>query len=163
LITSIQADFVWPKELYKISEKEWLPIALANTPADFNVEGLTNEEFIQRADAIYVDLRGDGHKQLIINNGGGGSAGRDWSIYDKANGKWILIGDGSGIITICAPMNGYNQIEMWGRGGGGTFTKELLCFQKGRYHLVRLEDWKVVDEFGNRQFVGSRDPKPYDN
>jgi hypothetical protein len=132
-------------------------------PPNFNCEGLTNEEFIERADAIYIDLRGDHHKQLIINNGGGGSGGRSWSIYDKIAGKWKMIGEGQGAPIICSKYNGYHQIAMWGRGGGGNFTKELLRFEGDRYHLVRLEDWKDIDDYGHRKFMGARDPKPFDN
>ena len=162
IFATAASDFIWPKELSHISEDQWHHVALADAPPNFNVEGLSNEEFIDQADAVIVDLRGDGHHQLIINNGGGGSAGRGWSIYDKLDGKWKLIGDGCGGLTLCQKYNGYYQIEVWSRGGGGNFTKGLLRFEKDRYHAARLEDWKI-DADGNRKFIGARDPKTFDN
>jgi hypothetical protein len=158
-----KSDFIWPKEMYTISEEKWHHIKLEAAPPNFNFEGLTNEEAIGQARAVSVDLRRDGLKELFIDDGTGGSGGRGWSIYEKINRNWKRIGDGIGAPIICAPHNGYFQIAYWSRGGGGTFGKCLLRFEGDRYHLVRLEDWKDIDDEGHRQFVGARDPKPFDN
>jgi len=158
-----RSNFVWPKELYTVSEGEWHHIKLEDTPPRFNLAGLTNEEAIGWADAVYVDLRGDGHKELFINDGTGGRGGRGWSIYARINNKWKRIGGWIGAPIICSRYNGYYQITAWDRGGGGgSSTKCLLRFEGARYHLVRLEDWKDDGE-GHMQFVGARDPKPNDN
>lgn len=43
-----------------------------------------------------------------------------------------------------APFEGHPQLEIWGRGGGGSYSRCLIRFVRGRYRLVRIDEFSKV-------------------
>ena len=108
-----------------------------------------------------IDLNDDGVPEIFVDNGNGGTGGPGYSILQKAGNSYREIGALQGGLSLLQSVHGYYQIQAWSRAGGGQFTRTLHRFRSGRYHLVRIEDYRDLE--GIRQYVGSRDPVEYDH
>ena len=89
--------------------------------------------------ALRIDLNGDGVKELIVNDGTGGSGGPGYHIYQLVRGQWKTIAVFQGGITLAQKANGYFQLIVRGRAGGGITGRDLYRFVDGRYRAVHGE------------------------
>lgn len=87
---------------------------------------------------FYIDLNGDGVKEIIVRLGRDGHQ-EDMGIFQLQGGKWVDIGDFINGCYFCSKWNGYYQLEYYGNGGGQTRSRSLQRFIRGRYREVRDE------------------------
>ncbi len=158
---SAQSPFHWPKKIEPQPKLEWLQITRAQAPPGVGWVSLDDgspEEALRDSSKIaWIDLNHDGIPAAIVDDRQGGTAGGSCGIYQKGEtGKYRCIADTPLGISFCVPYNGYYQIEGWSRAGGGEYTRMLFQFQKGRYHLIRLEDYRGQGE--DAQYLESRSP-----
>jgi hypothetical protein len=134
--------FHWPKEISNLDD-EMVQVPIDKLPSeakadlmdiDWGPDGNTNE--------LYIDLNGDGTKELIVNDGTGGSGGPGYHIYQRSEGKWKIIAAFQGGITLSAKANGYYQLTVRSRGGGGVTGRDLFRFVRGKYRAVHSEEFK---------------------
>ena len=110
----------------------------------------------------WVDLNKDGIPELVVDTHEGGTGGTYIHIFKKTRSGFRNIAGLQGGIDLVTPKNGYYQIESWSSGGGGMYSRVLFRYIRGRYRMVRLEDWRGNDTKEGFEFVRSRDPKEYD-
>jgi hypothetical protein len=140
-IAGLQNHFVWPREISAIDDD------ILETQIPFSkLPPRACEREMENADgstgARYIDLNGDGIKELIVDDGTGGSGGPGFHIYQRSRGKWKVIAQFQGGITLCAKENGFYQLEVRNRGGGGRTGRDLFQFLDGEYRAVRAEAYK---------------------
>ncbi len=111
----------------------------------------------------WLDLNRDGIPELLIDSHEGGTGGSYKLVFAKTRSGFRRIGSWMGGVTLVVPENGYHQIERWSSAGGGTFSRVLYRYERGRYRMVRLEDWRGFGEEEGWQFIRRRDPKEYDH
>ena len=132
--------FVWPKELFPLDEnksvmvKMDLPKVVDDSSPDGSAKGRTWS-------VVYVDLNGDGKKEMVVYLGPDGQT-TDYGIFQKSAGQWKNIGFLMGGFSFCEKANGYYQIETGGHSGGGSTDRELLRFVNGRYRVVASEGYE---------------------
>ena len=76
---------------------------------------------------------------------GGGSGGHivNIKIRDiKHNWRGLLVTQSVGR-RLLEPFNGKPQIENWGRGGGGYYTRQLYRYTGNEYILVRIDEFET--------------------
>jgi hypothetical protein len=142
IATQSVGHYAWPKEISSIDDEIYAhQVAFAELPPhacerelDYPNTGTTG--------ALYIDLNGDGVKELIVDDGQGGSGGPGYRIYQKSDGVWKVIADFQGGVTLCQKANRYYQLEVISRGGAGATNKSLYRYIGGRYRAVRSEDYK---------------------
>ncbi len=135
------SHFHWPREISALDE-EMKPVLVSNLPPEIS-RGIQTENQEGTTDALYFDLNGDGVKELIVNDGMGGSGGPGYQIWQRSHGKWAVIADFQGGITLCQKANGYYQLEVESSGGAEATNKALYRFVNGRYRAVRSENYKA--------------------
>ena len=152
----------WPKPVkVKVEFTNTTPKKL---PRGLNFDEVTVEGHDPHAVGIcWIDLNRDGKPELLIDCHEGGTGGSYNQIFERARSGFRRIGGWQGGFTVLVPANGYYQFEVWSSAGGGEFSRMLYRYQRGRYHLVRLEDWRGSDTDEGFEFVRRRDPKEYDN
>jgi hypothetical protein len=129
-------QFSWPKEISALTEEiEEHQIPYSKLPPHACERELENPN-TGTTGALYIDLNGDGVKELIVDDGLGGSGGPDYRIYQRSHGTWKVIADFQGGLTLCQKANGYFQLEVASRGGGGATGKTLYRFFDGRYRAI---------------------------
>jgi len=52
---------------------------------------------------------------------------------------------------LLAPYVGRPQIEVWGRGGGGSWTRELYRYENGEYRSVRIDEFEQQPKHNNQK------------
>ena len=114
--------------------------------------------------------------------GGSGGPVMEFTIADRRNNQKHTLHEQSVGASVLELWQGYPQLEIWGRGGGGYWTRGLYRFLNGRYQAVRFdefEEWprhknekattleppftpfdKNDDGGGKLYFVETRIPKP---
>ena len=158
---SAKSPYAWPKQVLKVEEIEWKDITRAQAPPGIKWRirpGATPEEIASEPTEIaYIDLDRDGIPELFVDLQTRESAGPYYDIFKKAGDTYKPIGNVQGQLFFCTRYNGYYQIEVWSRGGGVNYSRELYRFFKGRYRCVRLED--CIDWLdGDSRYVRSRRP-----
>jgi hypothetical protein len=142
-VAGSEKPFAWPKEISAIDDEIYahqvpfskLPPRACERELDDQNTGTTG--------ALSIDLNGDGLKELIVDDGQGGSGGPGYKIYRRSGGAWKIIADFQGGVTLCQKANGYYQLEVISRGGAEMTNKALYRFVDGRYQGVRSEDYKA--------------------
>jgi len=86
----------------------------------------------------------------IQSAGGSGGPIVEITIRER-KGKWIahLLTQSVGERLLEA-YNGRPQIEVWSRGGGGSWSRELYRYIKGEYRSTRIDDFEHVPSRGNQ-------------
>ena len=133
--------FQWPKEISNLDD-EMQQVAVSDLPAEIRPDMMDIDPPATATDALYIDLNGDGTKELIVDDGTGGSGGHGYHIYQKFHGKWKTIAAFQGGITLAQKSGGYFQLIVRGRGGGGFTGRDLFRFVGGRYRAIHGEAYK---------------------
>jgi hypothetical protein len=64
--------------------------------------------------------------------------------------------------NVCAvllePRSGYPQLEIWGRGGGGYWTRGLYRFVSGEYRAVRYDEFEESPRHQNEKALTTKPP-----
>ena len=110
----------------------------------------------------WLDLNRDGIPELLVDAHEGGTGGSYRIVFAKTRSGFRRIGGWQGDISVLPRAKGYYQFESWSSAGGGEFSRMLYRYERGRYRMVRLEDWRGFGEEDGWQFIRSRDPKEYD-
>lgn len=110
----------------------------------------------------WLDLNRDGTPELLVDSHEGGTGGSYKLVFARTRSGFRRIASWMGGVTVLPPANGYSQFESWSSAGGGTFSRALYRYERGRYRMVRLEDWRGFGEDDGWVFIRSRDPKEYD-
>ena len=157
-----EEPILWPKPLkenieFRVTKPSKLPAGLKF--GQITVEGLEPHD----VGICWLDLNQDEEPELLVDTHEGGTGGSYKRIFVKTDTGFRCIANWMGGITLVTPANGYLQIESWSSAGGGEFSRMLFRFEKKRYHMVRLEDWKGFGDDAGWKFIRSRDPKKYDH
>lgn len=111
----------------------------------------------------WLDLNRDGTPELLIDSHEGGTGGSYKLIFARTRSGFRRIASWMGGVTFVAPANRYYQLESWSSAGGGQFSRALYRYERSRYRMVRLEDWRGFGEEEGWRFRRSRDPKEHDH
>jgi len=134
--------YTWPKEISAIDDEIFgHQVPFSQLPPHACIRETVTPN-TGTTGALYIDLNGDGVKELILDTGEGGSGGPELRIYQQSQGIWKDIGGFQGGVILCQKANGYYQLEVKSRGGAGTTNKSLYRFVDGSYRAVRSEDYK---------------------
>ena len=152
----------WPKSLkekidFKVTKPGKLPAGLKFD--QITVEGLEPHD----VGICWIDINQDEKPELLIDTHEGGTGGSYKQIFMKTDSGFRRIARWMGGIKFVTPANGYFQIESWSSAGGGEFSRVLLRYENKRYHMVRLEDWRLIGGDEGWKFIRSRDPKRHDH
>ena len=64
--------------------------------------------------------------------------------------------------SVCAvllePWRNYPQLEIWGRGAGGFWTRELYRFVSGEYRAVRCDEFEEAPRHNNENAPTTKPP-----
>jgi hypothetical protein len=69
--------------------------------------------------------------------GGTGGAIWDVNVENMPTGKILQVEAQSVGTRLLEKYNGYPQIEIWGNGGGGSYSRILFRVEHGRYRAIR--------------------------
>lgn len=149
----------WPKRIQSLSEKS--PSIIVG---DFRVTLATPTNAELRA------------------MGGSGGPMMEFTVADRRSNQKHILNKQSVGASVLEIWQGHPQFEIWGRGGGGYWTRGLYRFIEGQYRAVRydeFEQWplqknekaitldppfspldKGEDGGGRLYFVETRIPKP---
>ena len=126
--------FVWPKKLFPLDPSKFVEVKVDIPRMDDD----DDQEPSPTRSVFYIDLNGDGVKEMIVRMGKDGQQS-DLGIFQLQGGRWVCIGDFENGCFFCSNWNGYYQIEDGGYGGGGVTSRRLLRFIRGQYREVRDE------------------------
>ena len=145
-----------------------LKLEFAVTPPDTLPRGLDFDQVTveghepHNVGICWLDLNRDGTPELLVDSHEGGTGGSYKLIFARTSSGFRRIASFMGGLTFVAPVNGYYQLESWSSAGGGEFSRALYRYERGRYRMVRLEDWRGFGEEEGWRFIRSRNPKEYD-
>lgn len=128
--------FDWPKELFHLDPSKFIDVKIDLPYIDDDVDDQASKP--DHRAVYYVDLNGDGKKEIIVVLGRDGQQ-EDFGIFQMREGKWVSIGMFYNGCSFCSKWNGYYQLEDSGNGGGGVRSRRLLRFVRGQYREVRDE------------------------
>ena len=57
--------------------------------------------------------------------------------------------------------DGKPQIEVWSRGGGGSWSRELYRYIKGEYRSIRIDDFEQRPTHGNQKAATAKLPNEF--
>ena len=75
----------------------------------------------------------------IREEGGSGGPMLAFTIRDSKDGSKTTFYDQCVNGALLKSFNGRPQLEIWGRGGGGYFARELIRYVHGKYRSVRID------------------------
>ncbi len=78
----------------------------------------------------------------IQSSGGSGGPIVEIKLRDRKSGWSSILTEQSVGQRLLESYNGRPQIEIWGRGGGGYWSRELYRFLSGEYRSVRIDDFE---------------------
>lgn len=89
----------------------------------------------------------------------GGSGGRiyTFTVSHLPSGRRRTFDDQSVGVRLLRPLfDGRPQLEIWGRGGGGSWSRCLTRFVRGEYRCVRIDDFTELEtEAKNRSVTAT--------
>jgi len=130
-VGSYGVDMVWeysmPKSLF------------AALPVDIQGKDSKGEIYAVPGPIAYVDLDGDGQKEVFVNSGQPVSGGTDYLILQSRGSRWKVIGEIQGGFTIAKrPTKGFAEIETWSRHPEQVHL--LWKFKDGLYRVARRQE-----------------------
>ena len=165
--SSAFAEQPWPRQVVPAN---FLEVSTSTLPAALRDAFLNIAEFTLDGDSLAdtyqicrIDLNGDGTDEFIVMSPQSYSGGPQMYVLQRRQHKFVLIATPAGRIYFAPRMNGYLQIVSQSRGGAGFSMRSLERYQRGRYHLVRLTEYRLREFGGEFDFVQELDPKPYDH
>jgi hypothetical protein len=93
---------------------------------------------------------------------GSGGAMYDITIQNTKTGEKRLLEDQSIGIVILDFYHGWPQLEIWGRGGGGSYSRSLYRFEKGAYAYVRTDEFTVYEFNSKNKSITTTMPRSDD-
>jgi len=73
--------------------------------------------------------------------GGSGGPMLEFNIRNWKLRLSITFYDQSIATVLLESFHGYPQLEVWGSGGGGSWSRELIRFVRGKYRSVRIDEF----------------------
>jgi hypothetical protein len=131
-----QDHFVWPKELFSLDWNKYVQVKvdLPYLPLDDGPKPTVRSIY-------YLDLNDGGEKEMIAYLGPDGVTS-DFAIFQHKGHSWQEIGTFIGLWKVCEKANGYYQLEAGRHFGGGSTARELYRFVRGKYRLIRTEEFE---------------------
>lgn len=167
VVSSAVAERPWPKQVAKASFGE---VATSTLPKALRDALLQYDEFSQGTGQLAeayrvcrIDLDGDGTDEVVVMSPQSYSGGPEMYAFQERSHRFAGIAEFAGSVYFGPRVNGYLQIVSLSRGGGGMLTRSLLRYEHGKYHLVRLADYRQRESDDELDFVRERDPKEYDH
>lgn len=137
--------------------------ALAFTCADVHgwtgVSGKPYEGWPKVEKEMISPTMTDGHFRIKVvkatDQSGGGTGGAifDLNVENMRTGKTLQIEGQSVGTRILETYHGYPQIEIWGRGGGGSYSRVLYRVEQGAYRAIRDDLFDVHSSLALRKDV----------
>jgi hypothetical protein len=143
----------YPKKVSDFDALPFEPVAQKQLPpeASFTVSqgAESNEDPDYTGPACYIDLNGDGMKELIVQSQS--KTSDILGVFQKQKDRWISILQVWGRASLLAKRNGYYQIELWNTDRHGEGTRALYIFSGRRYHITR------IDKYKDETYIGTGD------
>jgi hypothetical protein len=157
----------WPKRAVAEAKLRSERVATATLPKGLREALLSFDEFTQGTEklpqtleVIRIDLNTDGAPEYFVWSPSGYSGGTVRLIFQRSKNGYRDIAYIQGGFQLSERYNGFYRIECWAHAGGGELTRTLERYERGRYRLVRIEDYTDDDE---PRFVRARNAKEYDH
>jgi len=91
--------------------------------------------------------------------GGSGGPMMTFTVQKVKNGwKQVFYGQCVGTRWL-APFEGRPQLEIWGRGGGGSYSRSLIRFVHGKYRRIRTDEFTVFRESATQPSITTTLPR----
>ena len=86
---------------------------------------------------------------------GGGSGGPmlTFTVRKQKTGWTTSFDDQSVGARLLEFYHGYPQLEVWGRGGGGSYSRCLHRFVRGEYRCVRIDEFTEFEESARERSI----------
>jgi hypothetical protein len=165
--TLVFAQQPWPRHVVDDAKLQFeyvspatLPKALREALLSFDEFSSDGEQLPEVLGVLAIDLNLDGKTEYIVSSNVSYTGGSAHVVYQRSKSGYHHIAYIQGGFHLTERHHGYYQIETWSRAGGGKLTRILERFERGRYRIVRIEDYTDDDE---PRFLGVRNPKEYDH
>ena len=141
LMSADIASEAWPKRIQSLFGKP--PVSL--TVGDFTIMLATPKSAEIRA------------------MGGTGGPVMEFTVTNRRNNKKHTFNEQSVGASVLEVWQGFPQFEIWGRGGGGYWTRGLYRVLNGQYQAVRYDEFEVWPRHKNEK-AATLDPPftPFD-
>jgi hypothetical protein len=132
--------FVWPAMVKDAPVFKPVERPTRELPASIRAAVFDEKVFPERVAVCEVDLNVDGKPELLVEIGAyGGTGGAYYEIFSAGKaGSYRSIGSFQGGVRFCTRKDGWYQIQVSSRVGGG-MLRSLLTFQRGQYRDSRRE------------------------
>jgi hypothetical protein len=74
--------------------------------------------------------------------------GRTTTFYDQSVGTRLL-----------STLRGHPQLEIWGRGGGGSWSRSLIRFVRSEHRCVRIDEFTSVRDRATKPSITATLPR----
>lgn len=95
----------------------------------------------------------------IRKMGGSGGWMLNFTVLNEKNGRKHVFYDQSVSVRWLAPFEGHPQLEIWGRGGGGFYSRCLTRVIRGKYRCVRIDEFINVRERSTQPSITTTLPR----
>jgi hypothetical protein len=126
----------WPQRICNFPDTLFARDDLSNLPISF-----TKGIFL-----ITISLPSD---PALREEGGSGGPMLGFTIRNQRTGWKTTFYDQCVNGALLEPFNNRPQLEIWGRGGGGYFARELIRFTRGKYRSVRVDRFAANKDVAN--------------
>jgi|GEM_PF-2214340 len=95
----------------------------------------------------------------LRNQGGSGGPVLTFTVLNERSGWKQVFHDQCVSARWLEPFEGHPQLEIWGRGGGGFYTRHLTRFVRGKYRCVRSDEFSVHRERSTQPAITTTLPR----
>lgn len=95
----------------------------------------------------------------IRKMGGSGGPMLNFTVLNEKSGWKQVFYNQSVSTRWLTPFEGHPQLEIWGRGGGGFYTRHLTRFVRGRYRCVRSDEFTNFRERSTQPSITTTLPR----
>ncbi len=95
----------------------------------------------------------------IRKQGGSGGPVLTFTVLNEKNGRKHVFYDQCVSMRWLAPFEGHPQLEIWGRGGGGVYSRCLTRLVRGKYRCVRIDQFTNFRERSTQPSITTTLPR----
>ncbi len=91
--------------------------------------------------------------ESVREGGGSGGPMLTFNVRNQTNGWSTSFDDQSVGARLLEAYHGFPQLEVWVRGGGGSYSRCLHRFARGQYRCVRIDEFTAFKEAATNKAV----------
>lgn len=107
---------------------------------------------------VRISISEPGDPEIRKMRGSGGPMLTFTVLNEKSGWKQVFYKQSVGTRWL-APFEGHPQLEIWGRGGGGFYTRCLTRLVRGKYRCVRIDEFINVRERSTQPSITTTLPR----